>query len=327
MADYSKKRLLKIALKLKSFFVSKDVLSFLVFLLLAAGFWFVNALNKERELTLTIPLVYTDIPDNLLFDEELPTGLRLKVKDLGQNLWSYIRTKPDTVKIRFQQVNTDNGHFSVTNLQLLSLASESLLPSTSILLINPEKISTTYIKLFAKKLPVMLHSDISLGDQYMFCNQVEVFPKEVEVFGSRVILNDLTELSTEKLVIKNLRDTVTRTVMINPVKSVRFSVDRVSVRVCAEMFTEKTVTLPVQIINNPGNISILSFPAEVKAVFNINVKNYKTFQNSDIHVVIDFDEIVKGDLNRKKLKVINNKPYISNIRIQPEEVEFLLEEK
>jgi len=327
MADYSKKRLLKIALKLKSFFVSKDVLSFLVFLLLAAGFWFVNALNKERELSLTIPLVYTDVPDNLMFDGELPSGVRVKVKDLGQNLWTYVRNKPDTIKIRFQQVDTDEGHFRISNLQLLSLVSEGLLPSTSILLINPENISTTYIKLFAKKLPVRLNSDISLADQYMFCNQVEVFPNEVEVFGPRMILNELTVLNTENLVIKNLRDSVIRTVMLKPINSVRFSVDKVSVRVCAEMFTEKSVTLPVQIINNPGNIAILSFPAEVKAVFNINVKNYKSFQNSDIHVVIDFDDIVKGDLNRKKLKVINNKPYISNIRIQPEEVEFLLEEK
>ena len=93
------------------------------------------------------------------------------------------------------------------------------------------------------------------------------------------------------------------------------------------MFTEKTVSLPVQIINNPENISIISFPAEVKVIFNISVKNFNAFQNSDIHVVIDFNEIKKGDLKKKRLKIINNKPYISNIRIQPEEVEFLLEEK
>jgi len=99
------------------------------------------------------------------------------------------------------------------------------------------------------------------------------------------------------------------------------------VRASAEMFTEKVVFIPVQIINNPSNLSILTFPAEIKVVFNIGVSKFKSFENNDIQLVIDFDEIVKGDLTKKRLKIINNKPYITNIRIEPEEVEFLLEEK
>lgn len=327
MADYSRRKLIQFALKLKSFFVSKDVLSFLAFLLLSATFWFVNALNKDRELTLTIPLEYVDIPKNLMFEEELPSEVSVKVKDLGVNLWTYIRNKPESVSVRFEKGNAEKGNFNISNLQLLSLVSERLLPSTSILLISPESINTTYVRLYSKKIPVRLNSEISLENQYMFCSPIEIFPEEVEVYGPRNVLDKLTELTTEKLEIKELRDTITRFVSIKPIKSLQYSVDKIKVKACAEMFTEKSISLPVQIINNPENISIISFPAEVKAVFNIAVKNFKAFQSSDIHVVIDFNEIKKGDLKKKRLKIINNKPYISNIRIQPEEVEFLLEEK
>jgi hypothetical protein len=327
MADYSRRKLLKFALKLKSFFVTKDVLSFLAFLLLSATFWFVNALNKDRELTLTIPLEFADIPKNLMFERELPTEVKVKVKDLGVNLWTYMRKKPAPVSVKFEDGNSEKGNFNLTNLQLLSLASERLLPSTSILLISPENINTTYVRLYSKKIPVRLNSQISLENQYMFCNPIEIIPEEIEVYGPQIILNKLTELHTEKLEIKNLRDTISRFVTIKPIKSVQFSVDKIKVKACAEMFTEKTVSLPVQIINNPDNISIISFPAEVKVVFNISVKNFNKFEHSDIHVVIDFNEIKKGDLKKKRLSIINNKPYISNIRIQPEEVEFLLEEK
>lgn len=326
MADYSRRKLIKFALKLKSFFVSKDVLSFLAFLLLSATFWFVNALNKDRELTISIPLEYTDVPKNLMFERELPTEVAVKVKDLGVNLWTYMRKKPEPVHVKFEEGNSEKGSFNISNLQLLSLASERLLPSTSILLINPENINTTYVRLYSRKLPVRLNSEISLESQYMFCKPIEVIPEEVEVYGPRIILNKLTELHTEKLEIKNLKDTIIRFISIKPIKSVQYSVDKIKVKACAEMFTEKTVSLPVQIINNPDNISIISFPAEVKVIFNISVQNFNSFQNSDIHVVIDFNEIRKGDLKKKRLKIINNKPYISNIRIQPEEVEFLLEE-
>ena len=328
MADNSTRRLFKyLLLKLKSFFVSKDVLSFLVFLLFSATFWFVNALNKERELSLTFPIEYSGVPQNLLFEQDLPEELELKVKDLGLNLWSYFGRKRTPVIVKFDQSVKEKGVFRVSNMELRALISERLLPSTSILLITPENISSNYVKLHTKKLPVRFISDITLEDQFMFCDPIIINPKMVEVYGPREVLDTLTEIETEKFVLKALNDTVTKTVLLKPIKSTTFSVNEITVFACAEMFTEKSVLLPVQIVNNPDNLAILSFPAVVKVIFNIGVSNYKSFTNDDIQIVIDFNEINRKDLSKKKLKIINNKPYISNIRIQPEEVEFLFEEK
>lgn len=328
MADYSTRRLFKyIVLKLKSFFVAKDVLSFLVFLLFSATFWFVNALNKERELSLTFPIEYSGVPQNLMFEQELPVELELKIKDLGLNLWSYFGRKRGAVIVKFDQRVREKGVFAVSNMDLRSLVSERLLPSTAILLITPENIKSNYVKLHTKKLPVRFISDITLENQFMFCKPIKFFPEVVEVYGPSEVLDTLKEVKTENFVLKALNDTLTKTVLLKPIESTIFSVDEVTVFVCAERFTEKTVSLPVQIINNPDNLTILSFPAVVKVVFNIGVRNYKSFTNDDIQIVIDFKDIKRGDLSKKKLKIINNKTYISNIRIQPEEVEFLFEAK
>lgn len=328
MAGTSKSRLFRyLTLKLKSFLLSKDVLSFLVFLLLSATFWFVNALNKERELTMSLPVVYKGVPKDLMFIDELPTQLEVKVKDLGLNLWTYIGKKPGPVVIPFNQVMQENGQFSVTYSQLFAMVTERLLPSSMILLMGTEKISSKYVRLHTKVLPVELISSISLGDQFMFSKAPEVEPKEIEVYGPRHVLEELTKISTQILTINELKDTISKQVLLEQIPSVSYAVDHVLVHVSAEMFTEKTAYLPVQIINNPSNLSILAFPAEIKVVFNIGVSKFKSFENNDIQLVIDFDEIKKGDLTKKRLKIINNKPYITNIRIQPEEVEFLLEEK
>ena len=73
MADKNGIRILKhYSQKLKSFFLSKDILSFLLFLVLSAGFWFVNALGKEKETTLSIPVRYVGIPVNVAITNSPP---------------------------------------------------------------------------------------------------------------------------------------------------------------------------------------------------------------------------------------------------------------
>lgn len=328
MAGPSKSRFFRyLTLKLKSFLLSKDVLSFLVFLLLSATFWFFNTLNKEREQTLNIPLEYKGFAKDLMFVEQLPQFIRINVKDLGVNLWRYVGNKPEPVIITFDQKINETGNFNVNYSDLFAKVSEKLLPSTSILSMYPENINSKYIRLHSKILPIELVSNITLENQFMLSKPIEVTPSEVEVYGPKSVVENLKTVQTDNLIIEQLKDTVTMQVSLRPVESVSYAVDKVMVHASAEMFTEKIAYLPVQIINNPTNLSILSFPAEVKTVFNIGVTKFKFFESNDIQVVIDFNEIKKGDTTKKRLKIINNKPYITNIRIQPEEVEFLLEEK
>ena len=89
MADNSNSRLLRYyILKLKSFLFSKDVLSFLLFLVLASGFWFVNALDKERETEISIPLRFVSLPKNIAIINDYPANITIKVKDKGLNLFT-----------------------------------------------------------------------------------------------------------------------------------------------------------------------------------------------------------------------------------------------
>lgn len=328
MAGSSKSRFLRyFTLKLKSFFLSKDVLSFLVFLFLSAAFWFVNTLNKEREQTLNIPIEYRGFSKDLMFVEKLPQYLRVNVKDLGINLWKYVGNKPGPVVINFNQKVNETGIFEVSYSDLLSGVSEKLFTTTSIELISPEIISSKYIRLHSKVIPVELNSNITLADQFMLSRPIEIVPSEIKVYGPKSLIENMKTVKTEELLIEQLKDTFALQVQLKPIESVSYSVDQITVRASAEMFTEKIAYLPVQIINNPEELSIISFPAEIKTIFNIAVSKFKFFENNDIQLVIDFNEIRKGDATKKRLKIINNKPYITNIRIQPEEVEFLLEEK
>ena len=75
--------------KLKAFFFSKDILSFLLFLALSAVFWFVHALGKERETTITVSVAYTGIPVDVAISNAPPSEIQLTLKDQGLRLFDY----------------------------------------------------------------------------------------------------------------------------------------------------------------------------------------------------------------------------------------------
>lgn len=327
MADDDNRKLIQILLKFKSFLISKDVLTFSVFLLLSAAFWFINALNKEREFFITVPLEYTEFPKNLLFEEALPSELSIKVRELGMRYWMYARKKPAPIRVAFQQGYFKDGSFSLSNLQLLSMVSGSVMSSTAVLTIYPEMIQIAYQSLQTKKIPVVADGKLELEGQYMLCGDIQITPDSVEVYGMSATLDTLTGLFTESFVLKNHQDTLNDVVGLKSIPDVRFSVDQVTVSASADMFTEKTATLPVLLVNNPDHISAISFPATVTAVFNIGIKHFNDFYPDDIQIIMDYNDLKHADNKRNKLKIVNNKPYISNIRIQPEDVEILLEEK
>ena len=50
----------------------KEALIFLCFLLLAFGFWYLQSLQQEYEIAITIPVKYKNIPPDITFAEALP---------------------------------------------------------------------------------------------------------------------------------------------------------------------------------------------------------------------------------------------------------------
>ena len=232
--------------------------------MLSAAFWFINALNKEREFFITVPLEYTDFPKNILFKEELPSELSIKVRELGMHYWTYARKKTIPVQIDFQPGYFRDGNFNLSGLQLLSIVSHRLMPSTTVMTIHPEMIQVAYQNMHAKKIPVYADGKLELEGQYMLCSDIQVTPDSVEVYGVPATLDTITGLFTESFVIKNRQDTLNETVSLKSIPNVRFSVDRVMVSALIDMFTEKTANIACSVHQQPGSYPSSRFLQRLK---------------------------------------------------------------
>jgi len=201
-----------------------------------------------------------------------------------------------------------------------------LKPTTSILDIQPDSILIQYEKLGVKSVPIKLISKIELANQYMLSNNIQLDPDIVTVFGPKRVLDTIKFVRTDLLELKNLNDTSYFRCKLKPIKSVRFSVKHTKVSVFIEPFTERKVQIPVTAVNCPEHMSIRTFPTFVNATYTVGLSQFYTLAPKDIEVYLDFNDLKLSKQSKQILKVKNNTTHISNIRISPLEVEFILEQ-
>ncbi|NLO70378.1 MAG: YbbR-like domain-containing protein [Porphyromonadaceae bacterium] len=307
---------------------SKDALIFLVFLMLAGGFWFVQSLDKQRETSIRIPVDYMGIPEDIEIESKLPKHISIRIRDEGIALLQYNKRKTIPLALDMDRVYYGKGEFVITADQLKNRLSRYVLPTTALLKIEPDSIHVAYHRLSNALLPIKVKSDISFASQYILSKELQVVPKTVRVFGPENVLDTMKAVYTEKVELRSLSDTTEVQVKLAKSKNgVKYAFNDVTVTALVEMFTESKKEIPVTIINEPDNFHLRIFPPTIQVSYNVGLSNFNNVKDNDIQLVFDYNEAKESKRRRYKLQVINNSQFISNLRISPDEVEFLLEEK
>lgn len=330
MADSSGIKFLKYYLqKLKSFFLSKDILSFLLFLTLSSGFWFVHSLGKEHEITIKVPIRFIGLPMNVAIINSPPTEISINVKDQGLRLFYYSKARLIPLTIDLKRKFYPKGEILVTSDQLTGRINRylHLLPTTTVSEVHPDSLLIQYEKLITKTLPIKLNLKIELARQYMLSDKIKLEPNKVTVFGPKRVLDSLKSISTELFEKKNLNDTVSFRCRLKPINHVRFSTKYTKVGISVEPFTERKVQIPISALNCPANLAIRTFPAFVNATYIVGLSQFNSLSPFDIQVYLDYNDLKISKTSKHILKIKNNTSHISNIRISPQEVEFILEQK
>lgn len=313
--------------KLKSFFFSKDILSFLLFLLISAIFWYVHALGKERETTIVVPIHYVGIPLNMALTNDPPLEISMEIKDQGIRLYDYGDVAQNPMNIDISRLLIQKGEIFITPEQLKSRIVRYLKPTTTLLDFHPNSVLIRYESLSHKTLPVEFVSKIELQHQYMLSSDIRLQPNIVTVYGPKKVLDTLKYVRTECKSINNLDDTVSFNCNFIPLKFVQYSVNKTKVTIFVEQFTERKVQIPITTINCPENLIVRTFPAVVNATCTIGLSKFKNFNPSDIQVFLDYNDLKSDITSKHVLKIKSLSKNISNIRILPLEVEYILEQK
>lgn len=307
--------------------LTRNAVTFLGFFLLSSFFWFILSVNTPNEKTIKVPIKYVGLSDKYMITNELPQNLNILVKDNGKELNLYWHKKIDSATVDLTRRFESGRTINYSTKQLTDDIASQLPKTVKIVSVSPEIIKVEYHKLAQKELPVQLQGDYSLAPLFVLSDSVSIEPAKITVFGAKKTLDSLKCVNVTKFSQLNLTTTTTFSQPLEPIDLVKFSTENVQISIPVEITTEKQVTLPIQVLHCPEEMTLRTFPTSVTATFSIGLSQFNKISEKDIRISIDYKTLSKQTDNKFPLQVRNNNSAIKNLRISPAEVEILLEKK
>lgn len=315
--------------KLRSIIFSKDTPIFLFFLLLATIFWFIQSLDKQRTTSIKVPIRYIGLSDEIEIEQELPSNLEVRIKDEGAAILKYKRNDIVPLALELDKNFEDKGRIIISSDQLKSRLAQYVFPTTSILSIKPDSISSNYYKLNYKTVPVRLSSNIKIANQYVLRQDISIEPKQVKVYGPKNVIDTLSAIYTKKYEGRSINkdSSYVALKLDNSNKQLKLSEEEVNVGVFVEMFTENKFEAPIILKNVPNNVTVRLFPNSATISYNVKMSDFNKVSERDVRLIFDYNEAIELKKREYNLQTEIKTDKIWSVRSNPSKVEFLLEKR
>lgn len=319
---------LRFSKKIKDFLLrekSREFLIFLFFFIISGGFWLLQTLNSDYEAEFSIPVRLKGVPNNVVLTSEPPSELRIKVKDKGTVLLNYMLGKSFyPVNLNFDDYDERDNHVRIYASEFEKKILSQLNASTRLLSVNPDTLEYIYATGKSKLVPVKLMGKVSAARQY-YLSDTLFSPDSVLVYAPSYLLDTITTAFTQRLEVADIADTLRQRVSLVQIRGAKFVPNVVSITLPVDMYTEKTVEVPLHGINFPADKVLRAFPSKVQITFQVGLSRFSKIKADDFIINISYEELLKLGSDKYTVK-LKSSPYgVSHIRIVPAQVDFLIE--
>lgn len=305
----------------------QKILTFLLFLLLAFGFWLLQYLQQRFEIDLQIPVHYKNIPKNITLSDSVPEQLFLRIQDKGTVLANYyLGKKYNPVEIDLRKASPEKNSYAIPKSILEKEIYKRLLSSTALVSYFPESLTVDYFALLKKEVPILFDGNIKPAFGYMV-DSVILNPDTVSVWGSNVKVQAIHSVNTEDLDLEGVNKNIRKRIRVQADSGIRVSPEYVELTVTAQEYTEKGFYIPVICPDVPSGYEVRLFPSRVEVISQIALTKYSDIHPQDFEVVIKYQDLVNNKDSLAAVAVVKKPEWVKNFRISPEKIEFLIEKK
>lgn len=316
--------------KIKNFLFSKKGKEFLVFLFfvcLAGLFWLLQTLNEDYEKELNIGLEFTNVPSNVVITSDIPSEIKVTVKDKGFVLLSYsYGNTPSPVRINFDDYKNKGTSFRISSAEIRRQVIEKLQASTVLISIKPDNYDVVYTRGKAKRLPVRFAGDISAKQQYDVTN-IHFNPDTITVYAPQNRLDTMQCVYISPVSYQELTDTLKVETELAHMSNVKTIPNKVNMEICVSQLTQKSLEVPIVPINVPEGKILRTFPAKVTVTFQTVLANYNRIKAEDFLIQVDYSEVQQSADSHCTPKLIGHPRSIKHVGLWPKEIDYLIEDK
>lgn len=294
-------------------------------LLLAIGAWLFMALNNKYVYNAKTVLVFKNSPTKRAFYPLQSDTVDLQVEGTGwQLLFARLRISPPSVSISLSQLNTKE--FVTFSDQLYNI-NRQLESSQKVISVRPDTLYFDFTKRTVKRVPIKLIQDLKFTKQFGIASEIILRPKYIKVAGPAEELSKITSWPTDTLHLDKLQSTTTVRVALqhSAHKNVSIFPSTVEVKLPVDEFTEKTIDVPLKVINNHNYNDIKLFPKKVKVTFLVALGFYSQVDENFITATVDADEWAISHHKQFTVKIAEFPDYCKLVNVTPSKVDFVVE--
>jgi hypothetical protein len=304
--------------------VKKDILTFLLFVALAAAVWYGHAMQSVRNTRVPVYITYTGKPGSIgLGEPGLPDTVMIEVRDAGAQLNTYHREPLRLTIDLHSYIHGEKGTIQIPSDALRRSISDILLGTSKLIDAKPDEITCPYFTEQEKSVALVFRGELSPASEYQFVGEPVMNRKRIKIYGEGKNLNAIDTVYTEFVQRSDLSDTVVFPIAIAPISGIRLEKDSVTLTVITERYTEKKFMIPIHVTGVPEGCHIRLFPKEVEVSVRVGFSHFGQVQASDIKAVCAYSPQCIDKMN---VETHYTNPYITAAWSYPGVVEYILEQ-
>ncbi len=291
---------------------------------MALLFWLLTKFSKETVAEVNVDVKYSNVPSNAIISERSPQHMQIEMMANGFNLLTYALKDANLTVDLSQFVVNDQNAVIISESQLIGLIKEQW-DVTNIERISAQEFTVFLDKSISKKIPVILNSNITYKEGFKSTKGMRLLPDSITVAGPSEVIKSIDSVVTQRVSIKNMEATYSKEVtLLKPkVPFVSFHPEKVLLEIVVDEFTQKSLTLPIELTNVPLDLKVKIIPESLIINFEVPVKDFNQFNASNFRVICDFSEkITEG--NFMIPKIVYHPEGVFKIAMSTKKVEYLI---
>ena len=306
--------------------------TFSVCILIAIGFWILLALENTFDYKINLTIDYLNLPADKMLTNNLPKQFTVGVNAKGFDLMRYyfksnkLPITVDLSKTNLKISPKQEKEFDVATTNFMPEIRKYMGDDIEINSIRPDTIKLYFSELLSKKVPVNLNVKVNCRKQYNTKGKPSISPDSVTVSGTKDELDSITSVNTVSEEYKEADKTIAEMINIEKKKqgNIFYSIEKVYVTIPIEKYTEKTLEIPVKILNLKPKYNIKIIPSKATVNFMIAVNDYKRATANDFNAVADFKDFDPANDSKIKVTMTSSPDYIKSMQITPSFVDYII---
>ncbi len=297
---------------------------FVTCLVLAVVAWLVVTFSRTYNFKVKQVLAYKNAPKKRAFHSLQSDTVDVTVKGTGwQMLSSKMNSMNPAVKVDLRALEYQD--YLLLSEQIRAINRSKEYPQ-EIVSFDPDTLYFDFSHRRVKRVPVKLSMKLKYQQQFEQSDHIIITPRYVTISGPSNVIDKITSWKTDSLKAEDVNESINTRIKLVPVKEGNIGIypNSVQVKIPVSEFTEKTIEVPLKLVNNTNYYNVNLLPKKVKVTFTTALNKYVGMNEEFFEAEADLSMWKNYGYKMLPVKITQLPDFCRIVKIEPQNVDFII---